>query len=85
MIGEPGAKGFFLCGTALTLENIARNATAGIGLLAIIDGQGQKSAIFGRVGATGRHHDNGLSELQPHGSIGLLSNPTRFYGQRLSP
>ena len=94
IFGEHGANGavdlaagknLTLAGTALTLDKAAGNASTGIGVLAVIHGQGEKiEAFFGiRRGYSGSQ--NYVVALgHEHGARSLLGHAACFKSQALA-
>ena len=83
-VDEARSQRLLLGRTALTLEEAARDASRGIGLLHVVDGEGKEIAAGGgrRSGARGDQH-HGIAHRDLHGTFGLAGDFARLDGDRL--
>ena len=78
------SKNFALRGAPFALEEAAGNFSGGIGVFAVIHGEGKKIPVI-RFGIHARRdqHD-GIAIARQYGAVGLLGNFSGFQGQRTS-
>ena len=79
-VGQAAGDDLLLRGASLALEEAAREATRRRGVLAVVDGEGQKAARCAvRRHAGGGQHDR-LAELHGAGTVGLPGHAPGFQG-----
>jgi len=68
---------------ALALEEAARNASGGVGVLAIVDGQGEEVARHRARGHAGGRQHHGVAEAHGAGAVGLLGQVAGLHDQAI--
>jgi hypothetical protein len=82
-VDEPAGQRLLLVGPALALEEAAGDAATRVGLLAVLDGEGQEVPALegGPRGDGGREH-HGPAAADDHGPVGLLGDLSGLDGER---
>ncbi len=78
-VDDAAGQSFLLRGTAFAFEEPAGDASAGVGILAIVDGQGQEvRPAAGLVGAAGGDEHHRVVETYDHRTGGLFGDLAQF-------
>ena len=81
----PAGQHFFFAGPAFALDEAAGNASAGVGVLAVIHGKGEKIDAFPGVGrGYGGGQNDGFARAHQCGARGLLGHAPRLKDQPLA-
>ncbi len=81
-VDQARGESFLFGRTPFALEEAARDATARVGELAVVDGQRHEVAQDGAFLVAGGGENDGVAVADPAGAIGLLGDLAGFEGQR---
>ncbi len=84
-VDQAGNQGFLFRRTTFALEEAARDLARGVGLLDVVDGQGEEVlAGLGFLGEHGGGQDDGFAHGGQNGAVSLTGDATGFEDQRLA-
>ncbi len=84
-VDQAGNQGFLFRRTTFALEEAARDLARGVGLLDVVDGQGEE--VLARLRLLGEHgggQDDGFAHGGQNGAVSLTGDATGFEDQRLA-
>jgi hypothetical protein len=82
-VDQPRGEDLLGGGTTLALDEAAGELARGVGLLAVIDDEGEEIAPLLGIPLDGGHQRHGVAQADEHGAVGLLGQSSRFDTQRL--